>query len=44
MATFTDEPKKGWKKIKYSKGDGTFGHFYSHPKNSPEDVEHYKKG
>ena len=44
MATFTDNPKKGWKKVKYSKGDGTSGYFYSHPKNSPKDVEHYKKG
>ena len=43
MATFTDDPKKGWKKVKYSKGDGTYGYFYSHPNNSPKDVEHHKR-
>ena len=43
MATFTSRDKKGWKKVKYSKGDGTSGYFYSDPKNSPKDVEDYRK-
>ena len=44
MANFSNHPKRGYKKVKYSKGDGTSGYFYSDPKNSPKDVEHYKKG
>ena len=44
MANFSNQPGKGYKKVKYSKGDGTSGYFYSDPKNSPEDVEHHKRG
>lgn len=44
MATFTRNAREGWKKVKYSKGDGTVGYFYSKPGNTKTEILEYKRG
>ena len=44
MGTFSKQPNKGWKKVKYSKQDGTKAEFYAAPDNTPADIQRYKRG